>query len=357
MRRPRSALSTGLTVVGLHLMIVSIFGAGTSSAAKLRCGCKSYIDGICIPTNPDCGKTLHAKSEKNYSRNKGGGTGNYAPGRYGDPGYYGRGVYGYRQRTRPVQARQPPPPKKRGADPSAASPGTSVGTGATPPARPRILDTGYGHLAGLGGEAGGYGLYSYVILPSDSERAAAFLSQVFKEIPSIDSTSATPSQLNILYIPLLAGKQAALLAMIAGSHGNAKMIGAQYTKSFYDYRLARGLLSHVCNPPDSSIQDLCNGDLSRGPYIFTYASPASTIEPVPPPFLFVDLSDVHERAFGEFLAAFQAQVKREDISDHARIGTLRLKVLDLALTAADWIGPVQKALADIVRSPAGGDKK
>jgi hypothetical protein len=78
---------------------------------------------------------------------------------------------------------------------------------------------------------------------------------------------------------------------------------------------------------------------------------------VPPPFLFVDLSDVHERAFGEFLAAFQAQVKREDVSDQAKLKTLRLEILNIALTAADWVGPVEKAVADIARSASGGDDK
>ena len=81
---------------------------------------------------------------------------------------------------------------------------------------------------------------------------------------------------------------------------------------------------------------------------------------MPPPFLFIDLSDVHERAFPEIIAAFKAQVKREDISDRAKIDTLRLKLQSIALTAADWLVPVQKATADIVHTVSGrseGDKK
>ena len=224
-------------------------------------------------------------------------------------------------------------------------------------ARPRILETGYSHLAELGKEADGYGLYSYAILPSDSNRAARFLGEVFREIPSIGNTSAQPAQANIFYIPLRKDKEADFMAMLQRPGRDAVRLGAEYTKSFYDYRMARALLNHVCNPPDPSVLDLCNGDLSRGPYIFTYASPASKIEPVPPPFLFVDLSDVHERAFGELLAAFQAQVKREDITDQAKIHTMRLNILQVALTAADWVSPVQKAVADIVRSATGGDDK
>jgi hypothetical protein len=72
------------------------------------------------------------------------------------------------------------------------------------------------------------------------------------------------------------------------------------------------------------------------------------------------LSDVHERAFPEIIAAFRAQVKHEDISDRAKVDTLRLKLLSVVLKAADFVAPVQKAMADIVHVASGrsqGDKK
>jgi hypothetical protein len=74
------------------------------------------------------------------------------------------------------------------------------------------------------------------------------------------------------------------------------------------------------------------------------------LEPVPPPFLFVDLSDVDLQAFGEYVAAFKAQVKREDISDGARINSLRLQVLNVALKGAGLVGPVEKAIANMIHS-------
>jgi hypothetical protein len=96
--------------------------------------------------------------------------------------------------------------------------------------------------------------------------------------------------------------------------------------------------------------------MSRGPYIFTYEKPASDMEPVPPPFLFVDLSDIHPGAFPEFVSAFRAQVKREDIQDGAKIDTVRLGLLQLVLKASDWLPQMQKAVADIVRSVGPGGK-
>jgi hypothetical protein len=74
----------------------------------------------------------------------------------------------------------------------------------------------------------------------------------------------------------------------------------------------------------------------------------------------MDMSEVHERAFPEFIAAFTAQVKREDISDREKIATLRLKLLSIVLTAADFVAPVQRATADIVHVASGraeADKK
>ncbi len=223
--------------------------------------------------------------------------------------------------------------------------------------RLRILETGYSLLSELGKEEEGYGLYSYAILASDTRRAEIFLTELFKKIPLIDQTSARRSQLNIFYVPLQKDRDSDLAGLIQASSANAGKMGADYSRSFYDYRMARALLDHVCNPPADSIRRLCDGDLSRGPYIFTYASPASSMNSVPPPYLFVDLSNVHAQAFGEFIAAFRAQVKRNDITDQARIRTLRLTILDVALTAADWVSPIENAIADIVHSPSDDHKK
>jgi hypothetical protein len=286
----------------------------------------------------------------------------------------------YRQPTAaPVVPRPAPPPTGGRAPPPTAAPAlpadiatrtriqhpasdTAAAASAPPGPRSsggrlRILETGYSHLSELGKEDDGYGLYSYAILPSESRRAAVFLSQLFKEIPSIGDTSAQRSQLNIFYVPLKKDREGEFAALLQASGANSEKKGAEYSRSFYDYRIARALLNHVCNPPADSIRQLCDGDLSRGPYIFTYASPASSMDSVPPPFLFVDLSDVHEQAFGELIAAFRSQVKRDDISDQARIRTLRLTILEIALTAADWVNPVEKAIADIVHSPSADENK
>ena len=219
-----------------------------------------------------------------------------------------------------------------------------------PPSAMRILDTGYERLREVGSETKGYGLYSYVLIPAASPASAALLNEVFKVIPDIRSTGALRSQLNILYIPSQTGKE----ADFAKAHPLSSTLGVTYLDTLYDYQMARAILSNLCNPPATKIVKLCQSDLSRGPFIFTYAEPASKLAPVAPPYLLVDLREVHPRAFAEFVSAFQAQVKSEDVNGGARLNTLRLKILNIALTAADWTTPVPKAVADIAHSVASG---
>ena len=223
----------------------------------------------------------------------------------------------------------------------------------------RILETGYSVLQELGKEESGYGLYSYAVTGSDSIRSAAFLSQVFQSIPAVENTAADRAQINILYVPLKKDKVQKFAdgVRVAFTDRNYSKLGTEYSRSLYDYKMARAILNHICNPPAEPVREVCSGDMSRGPYIFTYAKPASSLEPVPPPFLLVDLSEVHQQAFGEFVSAFKAQVKREDVTDGARINSLRLKLLDIVLKASDWVSPIQKSIADIVHSEGGKDTK
>jgi len=351
----RSAIATGLLVIGLHILLAA---AATEAAAASQCPC-IQTGSACVPD-----KACEARKRALLERWKNGYRRSSPTGADAGAAPSGSG----KRASAPKGFRRAAPASDPGAGPvivvlppdknfTSSAPPRLGSSGPASTKRPRILETGYSHITELGKEVEGYGLYSYVILPSDSNRAALFLSEVFKDIPSIGDTSAKPSQLNALYVPLRKDKQDDFAAMLKKPGRDAAKLGAEYTKTFYDYKIARALLGHVCNPPDPSVRDLCDGEMARGPYIFTYASPASKIEPVPPPFLFVDLSDVHERAFGEMLAAFQSQVKREDISDQARIHTMRLRILQVALTAADWVSPVQKAVADIVRTASGGDGK
>jgi hypothetical protein len=218
------------------------------------------------------------------------------------------------------------------------------------PPQQAILGRGYDELKGSGMEATGYGLYSYGVLTAPSPRSAAFLSELFKSIASIGDSAGPRAQLNIFYIPRKKEKVADLAALVEASRDDQTKMAVRYSVAMYDYKMARAILNHLCNPPAKAMTSLCKGPMAGGPYILTNARPASSLEPVPPPFLFVDLSDINPHAYPEFISAFRAAVKQEDVTDDAKLHSLRLKVLNLALTEADWTPKVKKSAADIVHA-------
>jgi hypothetical protein len=220
-----------------------------------------------------------------------------------------------------------------------------------------IADTAYAHLTAPGREKPGYGLYSYAIMPSNTPHAAAFLAEIFSQVKDAESRPISPDRLNVLYLPMQGDKRVQFSVLQKTAGQTPEKLGESYASSYYDYDAATALLYHMCNAPHDNVRDVCGGAMSRGPYIFTYAAPASQMETVPPPFLFVDLSNVHPKAYAELIDAFRTQVKSDDITDGAKIKTLRLRLLDIFLRAADLVEPAQAAVANIVHSAGGGEDK
>lgn len=178
-----------------------------------------------------------------------------------------------------------------------------------------------------------------------SPRAERFLRDLFKTTSFVELSEITFGNLNIIYLPTRADKLSSLIPKISdGSPPPVHLFAMQ----LYDYALAQRLLAQICISPSEEIHDVCGTDLSRGPYLFTFTRPPSGLSTVPSPYLFVDLSSVHEGAFGEFIAAYKEQVKRTDYNDLERIDNLRLRILSIILTAADWLGPIKGAIADTV---------
>ena len=218
------------------------------------------------------------------------------------------------------------------------------------PPQQAISGTGYDQLKGLGREVPGYGLYSYGVLTAASPRSTAFLSEIFKSMPSTGDAGAARAQLNIFYIPTKNGTVADLAALVETSRGDQTKMAVRYSDAMYDYKMARAILNHLCSPPAKAMTSVCKGPMSGGPYILANARPASILEPVPPPFLFVDLSDINPHAYPEFISVFRAVVKQEDATDDAKLHSLRLKVLNLALTGADWSAGAKRSVVDIVHA-------
>ncbi|MFO0995711.1 MAG: hypothetical protein U1F33_03435 [Alphaproteobacteria bacterium] len=231
------------------------------------------------------------------------------------------------------------------------SPGPPPVTPAKPPpvsgegdGHPAIFDTVYAFLKDGGTEAQGYGLYSYALLSGDSPRAKRFLVELFRTTIAAEDSAVERKRLNILYLPVTGGWDSSWRPKPDSPESAAE----QFAREGYSFAFAQKILSQLCAAPAESVRALCAGDLTRGPYLLTYASPISALAQFPPPYLVLDLSDVHENAFAEFIAAYKTQVKRADYTDRERIDTFRLELLKIVIPAADWVGPAAKAVSEIL---------
>jgi hypothetical protein len=196
------------------------------------------------------------------------------------------------------------------------------------------------------GAAEGYGLYTYVLLaqaPGVSRRNASFLRELFATTQrTATELEAVRRQLNIFYVPIRNRIQALVTARIS-----ADAAAAIAAPGMYDYEHSERLLFRLCTESASSDPKLC-ASAWRGPYLLTVPEPVSASAALSSARLLLDLSDVHERAFGEFIRALKEQVMRADFTDRQKIDTVRLGLLDITLKAADWLHPVKEGIAEIV---------
>ena len=212
-----------------------------------------------------------------------------------------------------------------------------------------IVENGYEFLYAKGSERPGFGLYSYVLLtPSSPERAKAFLQAVFGLTPHVTAFGADIAQVNVIYIPL-----------VKDTKQGAAVANADDATSRYSFDLARALIQSICQAPKIGSQvPSCQGGLSAGPYLFSYASPIGDGAKMEPPALFVDLTGYRQEAFPTIVDAYKAQVKRKDISDRKEIDAFSITVLSALETAAAWANPIQHAIGDviqIVKPESGGN--
>ena len=202
--------------------------------------------------------------------------------------------------------------------------------------RGEVLASVYDYLYRPSIERPGYALYSYLLLPGESSRGERVLREIFSTTSFVGLDGVRPDQLNIVYMPTHAAEIKRLLPVVSAGTAPSP---ADFSHQSYDYGLARTLLTRICAAVNEKTQSVCGGDLSLGPYIFTFLQPVTGLETMPAPFLLLDLSNVHERAFGEFVAAYKEQVRQPQFSDRNRIDTFRLRILSVVLTSADWLKP------------------
>src|SRR5208283_2696661 len=135
-----------------------------------------------------------------------------------------------------------------------------------------ILETVFSPLYQLGGEEDDYGLFSYLLIPSDSPRAEKLVNDIFSSVPTKLKRAADRDRVNILYIPTKSDSETDVGSELGEEDSKIAepSFAKKYMKDYYDYISARKFLNKICSHPDVTITEFCESDQSSGPYIFTY---------------------------------------------------------------------------------------
>jgi hypothetical protein len=206
--------------------------------------------------------------------------------------------------------------------------------------------TEYSLLEEVGTEEHKYGMYSYALLTNNSTESKEFLDEIFGQSYS-SGTGDVTTQINMLYIPIHTHQATTANNKRSVIHAS-QILGAEFSDGFYDYRTSAIILLHLCTDPPQEVERSCKQPRNRGPYILTYPVPASALNSMSSPLLFVDLPDVSPRAYPEFIAAYMSVVMQQDASDDSKIKSMRLKLLNAYEKFVDSFPGVTKAFADIV---------
>lgn len=190
-----------------------------------------------------------------------------------------------------------------------------------------------------------YGLVTHVLLLEDNggPRNQAFVASLDSSTRQIELSSDDEAALiNLFAIPVLDRVQARMEAEAGASQGGIT------DPSIYDYDSAEMLLLNVCLSGAISLPDFCAGRSGHGPFLLTHERWLIGDEPVTAPLLVVDLSEVHQDAFGAFIRAVKEQVMLPEFNSGERLNTLRLRLLTIILDAAYELDPIKTSIAEIV---------
>lgn len=219
-----------------------------------------------------------------------------------------------------------------------------IQTGAMQQERLQMLGTVYDYLPEFGTEPQGYGLYSYILFPYQTNRVALFLRAVVGATARASQHEPDRLTLNLLLIPT---RTQGYMTLRQKQGSTSQEISRVLAEEAYDYSSAERIFRLICRNADPRLVELCAGSRGQGPYLFSYVRPITNLDAIPPPYLFADLSGVHEEALPIFLNAYKEQVLRTDYTDLERIETLRLKFLNWVLYAKDVLHGVISIVPDM----------
>ena len=211
----------------------------------------------------------------------------------------------------------------------------------------KIRHSVYAFLDKRKSEEEGYGLYTYVLFTTPGPRNDTFAKALITSTTTSGETKLEFRRyLNIFY--LLALDRIDAQSRVSIHSQSLDTLGSGSGNSVYDFSFARDVMLRVCENPATFQPDFCETNW-RGPILVTSAKPLRNLKTIPSPILVVDLSDVKEQAFGEFIHAVKNQVMSPDFTDQRKIQTLRLRlILNIILTGAEVVQPILEGVESLI---------
>jgi len=202
------------------------------------------------------------------------------------------------------------------------------------------------------GEDADYGLFTYIVFNGKHSRNSKFLERVLASTNrASEAFQAKIKQgLHIFYLPVK-NRLSAEFSLPGDGDDDQFIDQAPLAKrlmaSNYDPGFATDLFVRFCQ----SATQVNNSDCrlsGQGPYLLTMAQPLSHTNSIRQPSLLLDFSHVEEEAFGEFIQAFKDQALGPEFPDARKVETMRLRILQVIVKAANFIEPTGKGIKGIL---------
>lgn len=212
------------------------------------------------------------------------------------------------------------------------------------PGVPEIRDSAYLPIERGRSVPAGYGLYTFVLTRSASAKSMRLLAELFATTGSAPEAAIPRANLNLVMIPVRSATSAT--SAMSTAREKPGPTASDVMLKHYDFGQASALLANVCRRErGAEVMKVCGSEAAEGPFLVTAQRPLDANTLPGERLLVVNLGNAPPAAFGEIVAAYQRQIRRPDITDRRETDDWRLRILYVALDAAQLLPGLSKAYA------------
>lgn len=210
------------------------------------------------------------------------------------------------------------------------------------PTTPEVRESVYLPVDRTSPPPAGYGMYTVLLTRTVNRSTLRLLSDLFVTTDAAGEAAMARENLNLIMIPVKARAEAA--RALAPARNQAEATANALMQRFYDFGQAARLMDSVCRPErGEAVMKVCGSAASEGPLLVTTRLPLDAA--VGQPILVVNLSNTPPDAMREVLAAYRREIRSKEFPTGGEVNTMRLRVLNRLLDAAQMLPWISKAYA------------